>query len=134
MPCRLALFALVLVLAGCRESTPPYPERQPPQGFLQQPANIAAGAEIFASHCARCHGTPGEGRSPRANFFQPPSPDFTDPGYRRKDPAYLFWRITKGKTVEPYLSRGSVMPAWGPYFSDSEIWQLVAYLRSRSTE
>lgn len=125
---------LLLSLAACNRSRPGFPERQPPQGFLQQSANIAAGAAAFADHCASCHGKPGEGRSPRADFFQPPAPDFTDPAFRRMDPAYLFWRISKGKTVEPYLSRGSVMPAWGPYFNATEIWQLVAYIRSRSVE
>lgn len=131
---RVLTILVLLALTACGESTPSYPERQPPQGFLQQSANIAAGAAIFSNHCARCHGKPAEGRSPRANFFEPPAPDFTDPAYRQKDPAYLFWRISRGKTVEPYLSRGSVMPAWGPNLSATEIWQLVAYLRSRSTE
>ena len=134
MSSRLPLVILALLLAGCNGSSHGYPQRQPPQGFLNQPANVAAGAAIFVSRCASCHGKPEEGRNPRADFFQPPAPDFSDPAFRRMDPAFLFWRISKGKTVEPYLSRGSVMPAWGPYFSDTQIWQLVAYLRSRSTQ
>lgn len=128
----LFLLLLLLVVAGCRESTPDYPPRQPPAGFLENPASRVAGAGLFAAKCASCHGRPGEGRSPRADFFQPPAPDFSDARYRSVDPAYLFWRISHGKTVEPYLSRGSVMPAWGPHFSDEQIWQLVAYLRSRA--
>ena len=134
MPHRLTILVLLLALTGCSGSTPSYPERRPPEGFLEQPANIAAGAAIFSSRCAPCHGKPEEGRNPRADFFKPPAPDFSDPSYRHRDPAYLFWRISKGKTVEPYLSKGSVMPAWGPNLNDTEIWQLVAYLRSRSTE
>lgn len=133
---RLLLFGLLALSAlfGCERSAPSYPQRQPPPDFLQQAANIQAGARLFARHCARCHGSPAEGRSPRADFFQPPAPDFTDPAYRHRDPAYLYWRIAEGKNVEPYRSEGSVMPAWGPHFSPTEIWQLVAYLRTRSTE
>ncbi|BCR06879.1 hypothetical protein DESUT3_39480 [Desulfuromonas versatilis] len=123
---------LVSAMVGCRESAPPYPSRQPPEGLLESSAGRAAGAALFAAKCASCHGRPGEGRSPRADFFQPPAPDFHDRKYRSVDPAFLFWRISHGKTVEPYLSRGSVMPAWGPHFSDEQIWQLVAYLRSRA--
>lgn len=124
------LLGFLLAMAGCGERIS-YPERQPPEGFLNDPVNQQAGRRMFREHCARCHGKPEEGRSPRAVFFQPPAPDFTSPRYARKDPAYLFWRISQGKTVEPYLSRGSVMPAWGPYFSAEQIWQLVAYLRIR---
>jgi mono/diheme cytochrome c family protein len=64
--------------------------------------------------------------------FNPPAPDFTDIHYKELDPAYLYYRIELGKTVEPYKSQGSVMPAWGLHFSDQQIWQIVAYLRFRA--
>jgi len=120
---------LLLLLPAC-ETSVSYPEREPPEGFLQARENRTAGRALFREHCVRCHGSMDEGRSPGAEFG-PPAPGFRTERYRSLDPAYLFWRISKGKTVEPYLSRGSVMPAWGPYFSDEQIWQLVAYLRSR---
>lgn len=123
---------LLFMLVACGEQNPVYPFRQPPADILDNPAQIAAGKVLFRDKCASCHGHPDEGRSPRADFFQPPAPDFTAPAYRTIDPAYLFWRIELGKTVEPYLSRGSVMPAWRG-LSDAEIWQLVAYLRKRAS-
>jgi mono/diheme cytochrome c family protein len=123
---------LLTLLAACGEQSPAYPPRRPAAGLLGSAAGRAAGGAIFHSNCAICHGTPREGRSPRADFFEPPAPDFLDPRYRTLDPAYLYWRIETGKTAEPFLSRGSVMPAWGPHFSEEQIWQLVAYLRSRS--
>lgn len=129
----LILGALLLMLGACHGDSPPYPKLEPPAGFLRQPANILAGRRLFDAHCAECHGTLEEGRLAKAATFVPPPPDFTRSHYHRLDPAYLFWRIRLGKTVEPYLSRGSVMPAWGPYFSDRQIWQLVAYLRQRSS-
>ena len=126
----LLCVSLALV-AACGEPSGSWPQRQPPAGFLQSPDNRAAGKALFREHCGRCHGTTEEGRSPRVEFFQPPAPDFKADRYRSADSAYLFWRISQGKNVEPYFSRGSVMPAWGHYFSEEQIWQLVAYLQTR---
>lgn len=129
-PCLMLIVFLALV--ACGERQPVYPSRQPPAGVLTDPVQIAAGKTLFQAKCASCHGHPEEGRSPRADFFQPPAPDFTAATYRTADPAFLFWRIETGKTVEPYLSQGSVMPAWSG-LPEQELWQLVAYLRARAS-
>jgi mono/diheme cytochrome c family protein len=102
-----------------------------PEGLMEDKAQLHAGHDLFRDKCATCHGKPSEGRSGRAGFFNPPAPDFTEAHYQEIDPAYLFWRIEFGKTVEPYLSSGSVMPAWRG-LTDREIWQLVAYLKARA--
>jgi len=119
-----------LALIACSVEAPTYPARQVPAGLFEDPQAIASGKRLFLEKCAACHGHAHEGRSPRASFFDPPAPDFTEPSYRAADPAYLFWRIEVGKTVEPYLSNGSVMPAWRA-LTDDQIWQLVAYLHQR---
>ena len=124
---------LLLALTACGEQPPAYPARAVPAGLFGDAGQVAAGKTIFRDKCASCHGHADEGRSPRADFFQPPAPDFTAPNYRTSDPAYLFWRIETGKTVEPYLSQGSVMPAWSG-LPEQEIWALVAYLKSRSSQ
>ena len=120
-----------LLLSGCGDEPVAYPQRQVPDGLMLDRGEVGAGQALFMDKCASCHGKPSEGRSDRAGFFNPPAPDFTEAHYRESAPAYLFWRIEVGKTVEPYLSSGSVMPAWRG-LSDREIWQLVAYLRSRA--
>ena len=127
----LQLIFLSVLLCGCGQERQDYPQRQMPQGLMEDRAQLAAGHALFADKCASCHGKPSEGRTSRAVFFQPPAPDFTEAGFRDSDPAYLFWRIEVGKTVEPYLSSGSVMPAWRG-LTDREIWQLVAYLKTRA--
>jgi mono/diheme cytochrome c family protein len=121
----------VLLLYGCGQEQPVYPQRQMPQGLMEDSVQLAAGHALFNDKCASCHGKPSEGLSGRAVFFQPPAPDFTEAHFRDSDPAYLFWRIEVGKTVEPYLSSGSVMPSWRG-LPDQEIWQLVAYLKTRA--
>lgn len=124
---------VVLILTACSSELPDYPARTPPAGLLEDPAALTAGADLFRRNCASCHGRVEEGRSSRADFFQPPAPDFREERYRRLPVDYLYWRIATGKTAEPFASRGSVMPAWEATLTEAEIWRLVAYLRSRST-
>ncbi len=125
------LLAIALIVTGCTEEKVSYPVRQIPDGFMTDAEQLAAGKALFLDKCATCHGKPSEGRSDRAVFFNPPAPDFSEEHYLGSDPAYLFWRIEVGKSVEPYLSSGSVMPAWRG-LTDLEIWQLVAYLKARA--
>jgi len=127
-----ALFGLSACLAACDRSTPDYPSRVMPDGLSSDVAQRDVGRRLFLEKCASCHGRSDEGRSARAGSFQPPAPDFTESVYRQIDPAYLFWRIEKGKTIEPYRTQGSVMPAWEMHLSEQQIWQLVAFLRSRA--
>jgi mono/diheme cytochrome c family protein len=119
---------LLVFLAACGRG---YPEREPPANFLENAQNQLQGKNLFVHNCVYCHGTVAEGRTPRASSYVPRPADLQHPKYRTLDPAYLFWRIQNGKNVEPYRSRGSVMPAYGPHFSDEQIWQLVAFIRSR---
>jgi mono/diheme cytochrome c family protein len=42
---------------------------------------------------------------------------------------YLYWRIDAGGNFAPY---NSLMPAWGTLLSETEIWELVTYLRGLS--
>ncbi len=129
---RLILLLFLLLLLPACSRKPSYPHREPPKGILGNSAHEAVGRALFEEHCVTCHGTLTEGRSPAATHLVPQPTDLSSPPMRTLDPAFLFWRISKGKTVEPYLSQGSVMPAWGRYFSDRQIWDLVAYLRQRS--
>ncbi len=127
--CWALILLLALGLAGCRRA-PQYPEATP-EINLEDPGHITQGHRLFLQKCALCHGRSDEGRGLRVQSYNPPAPGFTEPHYRSADPAYLFWRIRLGKTIEPYLSQGSVMPAWEPHLNSIQCWQLVAYLRTR---
>lgn len=121
-----------LICFGCQERGVDYPPRLMPEGLSKSTADLKTGHDLFQSKCATCHGKPSEGRSDRADFFAPPAPDFTTPDYLQIDPAYLYWRIETGKNVDPYRSQGSVMPAWGAHLSETQIWQIVAFLQARA--
>jgi mono/diheme cytochrome c family protein len=124
------LLVTPLLFFACQGGTPSYPDLQPSEGFLEDKENIAVGHALYEQHCVRCHGKPEEGGP--IEKFDPPAPHFVSDRYAGMDSAYLYWRIEEGKNVEPYLSRGSVMPAWGPHFSEEQIWQLVAYIQKRA--
>ena len=130
----LLFFVLLMVFAlcGCAEESGDYTARTMPEGILKDKLQLSRGEVLFMDKCASCHGKPGEGRSDRAAFFEPPAPDFTDAHYQRMDPAYLYWRIEVGKSIEPFRSQGSVMPAWGMHLTEQQLWQIVAYLQVRA--
>lgn len=79
------------------------------------PADVAAGAKIFRSHCADCHGLTGEGgKGPNLT---------TGVFFHGSSDLELFNNITDG-------IQGTAMQ--GVFFSDGQVWQLVAYVHSLS--
>ena len=79
------------------------------------PADVAASAKIFRSHCADCHGLSGEGgKGPNLT---------TGVFFHGSSEVDLFNNITGGIP-------NTAMP--GVFFSDGQVWQLVAYVRSLS--
>ena len=76
-------------------------------------ADAAAGAKIFRSHCADCHGLKGEGgKGPNLS---------TGVYYHGSSDASLFRNITDGIP-------GTAMPS--AFFSADQIWQVVTHLRA----
>lgn len=84
-------------------------------------SDLIAGAATFERTCAGCHGADGTGPSPdRAG--QPRPSDLTSPEFRKHADGELFWVISEGVAASP-------MPAFKSRLSETERWQLVAYLR-----
>jgi mono/diheme cytochrome c family protein len=79
-----------------------------------QPADIAAGSNLYKNNCAQCHGAEGNGRGSR-----PPVHSARIAGASDGD---LYWLLKNG---QPY--RG--MPSWAR-LPEGQRWQIVAYLRS----
>lgn len=80
------------------------------------PADGAAGARIFRSHCADCHGLTGKGGK---------GPDLTTGVFfHGASDAALLRNISDG--IE-----GTAMP--GQFFSPDQVWQVITYLRSLAT-
>lgn len=90
---------------------------------------LARGAEAYNALCIQCHGERGRGDGAEAQGFDPPPGDLSRSELAEIADGYLYWRIAEGGAFEPY---NSLMPAWGTLLSDTEIWELVSYLRTFS--
>ncbi len=87
---------------------------------------IVAGGDLYAAHCAKCHGDTGLGNGEAAGDLAP-SPALL--AYLMDQPIaidpYLLWTISEGGV--PF---GTAMPAFKDTLSKEQIWQIVAYLRA----
>jgi mono/diheme cytochrome c family protein len=80
----------------------------------RDPDAVAAGANLFALHCAECHGETAEGGGK--------GPNLRVAEVQRATPGTLFWILTNG-----VVRRG--MPVWSK-LPEPQRWQIVSYLKS----
>ena len=115
------LLLLAALLAGCSS------------GDREQ---IALGEQLYAKHCAACHGPQLEGQPhwqkklPNGRF---PAPPHDDSGHTWHHPDADLFGMTKHGLVPPYAPAGyeSDMPAFGNVLSDDEIRAVLAFIKSR---
>ena len=93
-------------------------DRGRPNPFANDPEAAAAGAKVYAEHCAPCHGHNAEGKVQGKHY----RPSLHSNRVKETSPGELFWIVTNGS-----LRNG--MPAWSR-FPEPMRWQLVTYLKS----
>jgi len=129
---------IVAVLTSCSGSTetsktldlkrpaPPAEYAGKANPLAEDAASVEAGKLLYAANCASCHGVEGMGDGPASASLNPkPMPLATEMDALKDD--YLFWRISEGGAFSPFTS---AMPAWKNIFTEDEIWQVVAFLRT----
>ena len=87
---------------------------------LDDPKNIAAGAQHYAALCIGCHLAPGVTKSAIRPGLYPHPPNLAQEDIR--DVRAAFWTIKHGIKM-------SAMPAWGKSLDDAAIWDIVAFLQ-----
>ncbi len=98
--------------------------------------DLAAGQNLYATHCASCHGADLEGqpdwRRRRADG-RLPAPPHDDTGHTWHHDDDLLFEIVKHGLVPPHAPEGypSDMPAYAGVLSDAEIRAVLAYIASR---
>lgn len=116
----IVLSTLLPVISGCSG-----PEPLPPEGLLTSAGAQRAGGELFAAHCAICHGARGDGHGRRQEGLVPAPANLTVPPWSERESApRAFLAVRQGVP-------GTAMAAW-PTLSDQEVWQLVAYIETLS--
>jgi len=105
-----------------------------------QPENAdpVAGSELYAEHCAACHGAELEGepnwRSPKADGTLPAPPHDASGHTWHHGDGLLFDYTRLGGQVA-LEQRGisgfqSGMPGFGDVLSDDEIWNILAFIKA----
>lgn len=107
-------------------ATAPQDIQLPPIQWLQRPADPNAGKQLYAYHCAACHGEQGQGllRNP-----QQPQQGYTFPpvwGPESYGTGSNFNRLT---VLARYLKAN--MPLGRPVLTDAQAFDIAAYLNSQ---
>ena len=91
-------------------------------------ASVAAGAAAYAAHCAACHGATGRGDgalAAAAAAYGPRPSNLADPTWRHGgSDGEIFTAIRDG------IGPDFAMDAFGDRLSETDIWNLVNFLRS----
>ena len=83
--------------------------------------DVGAGAGIFKTDCATCHGESGHGDGPAGQTLDPRPANLVALSKISADD-FLFWKISTGVD-------GTAMPAWKGILTDQQIWQIIAFIR-----
>lgn len=99
-----------------------------PVEIFSAEGNAAAIKKIYKMNCSPCHGEEGKGDGVGARLL-PVKPAVHSDGniMNNRSDKYLSKIISKGGSA---VGRSTYMPAWGGLFSDQQIRDLIAHIRS----
>ena len=98
----------------------PVADQQRRNPFGADPADIAAGHDLFQKNCEVCHGYDGNGKTQIGGQEYPRAPVLRSLLTAMTD-GEVFYHIRNG-------IRNTGMPAWT--FPDNQVWQLVLFMRN----
>jgi mono/diheme cytochrome c family protein len=126
---RFATMSVVMIVGACSTD----------QATLADPSNsrqVASGKAVYDRTCAACHGRNLEGQAEwrsRLPDGRLPAPPHDDSGHTWHHDDDVLFGITKFGLTPPYgpAAYQSDMPAFGSTLSDQQIWDVLAYIKSR---
>ena len=102
----------------------------------RDPVVIATGERVYAARCGSCHGDRLQGqprwRERQANS-RLPAPPHDAAGHTWHHPDQVLFQLVQRGLTPPLAPAGyeSDMPAFGSILTDSEIWAVLAFIKSR---
>lgn len=97
---------------------PPEAAKRPNPVKVDQ-ASLERGKKLFEANCASCHGAQGRGDGPAGRALKPRPADLVQMGPGHSDGDFA-WKIAEGR---------GPMPGWKATLSESQIWDLVNYIK-----
>ncbi len=93
-------------------------------------AQASKGMNLYNDNCMGCHGVDGRGTGPFAKSLEHAPADLTNHFHTAagKGDQYLYWRISEGGTVAPFVAMNSAMPAFKGMLSESQRWSILTYI------
>jgi cytochrome c553 len=82
---------------------------------------ISAGKELWGTNCKSCHGTKGLGDGPKAAKIDISCGDFSSKEFQALSDGEMYYKTTVGRKP---------MPSFKEKLSDTDRWQLVAFMRT----
>lgn len=85
-------------------------------------ASIAAGKELYGTHCKSCHGVKGKGDGPKASQLDTECGDFTKASFQSQTDGALFYKTSEGRKD---------MPSYKKKIPEAnDIWAVINYVRT----
>ena len=106
---RVARMALRASLGKAADQKDPLPFNE---------ANMTAGARVYKTHCAVCHGVPGGDKTPIAKGMFPDPPQLFEDPVTDDPEGVTYWKVTHG-------IRLSGMPGFTGSLSETQRWQVT---------
>jgi mono/diheme cytochrome c family protein len=138
MPLRFVVVVVVALAAALAAgAAPALPQDRPIAGWqlppdadeLKNPLTVdagvlAAGKELYAQNCQRCHGPGGLGDGPEADPENRAEMDLTNPKRAGRNPdGIVFHKVLNGRGRPK-------MPAFKDELTTEQIWTVVAYTQT----
>lgn len=122
-------FSLLLLAAvGCGKAAAPPPKPAPGAASASPSYELRLGRHVYQHYCQTCHGESGAGDGFNAFNLDPRPRDLSDPAFqKKKTDGELSDAIRRGGAG---IGLSSLMPPWGRTLSNSDIDNVIRYVRT----
>jgi mono/diheme cytochrome c family protein len=119
---------LLLAAVGCGKAAAPQPKPAPGTLSASPSYEMRLGRHVYQHYCQTCHGESGAGDGFNAFNLDPRPRDFSDPAFqKKKTDGELADAIRRGGAG---IGLSSLMPPWGKTLSNSDIDNVIRYVRT----